>query len=83
MIRFAAGLSHALSLGRLVSEIDARQQLCAYIDTVEGEALKPAHPPELRTKLHGWLELARQHADRLDSLSVESSAVGPRGREQL
>ena len=47
------------------------QQLRGYIDAVEREALKRGHPPEPGSKLHGWLALARRHADRLDPLTVE------------
>ena len=51
------------------------QQLRAYIDALEREALTRGGVAEPGSKLHGWLEWARRHADRLDPLIVEHVAA--------
>jgi hypothetical protein len=47
------------------------QQLRAYIDALEREALKRVGAAEKGSKLQRWIEWARRHADRLDPLTVE------------
>jgi hypothetical protein len=47
------------------------QQLRAYIDAVEREALKRGILAEPGSKLYGWLEWARRRADCLDPLGTD------------